>query len=215
MTKTPDRCRLILVMGADVLSDTKTVKALVNRSSDVACAIITMPKGQEFSNFDVYQQALHDLQASDIACLIENNQDLALRWGADGVLVNDGFDALKPALDRFSPQNIVGYGGAESRHEAMAAGELQPDFLLFGRLDGDREDEPHPKVLALGQWWSEMFEIPCAVMIGQNLNSLVAAAQTGAEFAVVAKAFWQEERDIEAKLNHANQLLDDHAPSFS
>ena len=43
------------------------------------------------------------------------------------------------------PKRIVGAGNLTSRHAAMQAGELEPDYLFFGRPHGDTHDAPHPE----------------------------------------------------------------------
>nr|WP_272212071.1 thiamine phosphate synthase [Marinicella sp. W31]MDC2877968.1 thiamine phosphate synthase [Marinicella sp. W31] len=67
-------------------------------------------------------------------------------------------------------------------------GELNPDYVFFGKLDGDTHPHAHPKNLELGEWWASMVEIPSIVMSGSEPASVIEAALTWAEFVAVGKA---------------------------
>jgi thiamine-phosphate pyrophosphorylase len=59
---------------------------------------------------------------------------------------------------------IVGGGNATDRHKALEIGEVQPDYIFFGKIGGDIKPEAHPKNVALAEWWASMVEIPCIVL---------------------------------------------------
>ena len=61
----------------------------------------------------------------------------------------------------------------------MIAGEADPDYIFFGRLDGDNRDGIFPKALDLAAWWSSMFVIPAMVMGGGDIRSVAEAADGG------------------------------------
>lgn len=99
-------------------------------------------------------------QAAGAAVLIEDDVDLALRLGADGVHISEGGEkAIRAAISLLKPDGIVGAGTARSRHDAMSFGELGVDYVMFGPLGGGVEagaDE-------LAQWWAETFEVPAVL----------------------------------------------------
>jgi thiamine-phosphate pyrophosphorylase len=72
----------------------------------------------------------------------------------------------------------------------MQAGELDVDYLFFGRPHGDTHDDAHPKALDLAEWWSEIMQIPAVIMSGRALDSVAEAAATGAEFVALHDAVW-------------------------
>ena len=80
-------------------------------------------------------------QARGVAALVQNDTRIAGRVRADGVHIDTGLADLAAAVEKLRPKLIVGAGGLRSRHEAMTAGEANPDYLFFGRLDGDNEDD--------------------------------------------------------------------------
>ncbi len=54
----------------------------------------------------------------------------------------------------------------------MLAGDTDPDYVFFGRLDGDTDTAIFPKAFALAEWWAELFAIPAMVMGGSSLASV-------------------------------------------
>jgi thiamine-phosphate pyrophosphorylase len=89
----------------------------------------------------------------------------------------------------------------------MELGECVPDYLFFGRLDGDTGDEIFPKALDLAAWWSSLFEIPAVVMGGRKLESVAAAAEAGIEFVALRHAVWKHPAGPAAAVAEANRLL--------
>lgn len=130
------------------------------------------------------------IQAAGAAALVTDDTRLAGRVKADGVQIGSSLENLRQALDSFRKQRIVGAGNLTSRHAAMQAGELEPDYLFFGRPHGDTHDDPHPKALDLAEWWSELAELPAVVMAGRSLDSVGEAAASGAAFVAVHEAIW-------------------------
>ena len=130
------------------------------------------------------------IQRLGAAALVADFTRAAGRSKADGVHIASGTADLRAAMETFRPAKIVGAGGTYSRHAAMEAGELEPDYLLFGNPQGDTHPEPHPKALDLAEWWSELMEIPAVVMAGSSLQSLEAARETGAAFVGLHRAVW-------------------------
>jgi thiamine-phosphate pyrophosphorylase len=147
------------------------------------------------------------IQSHGAAALIENDGDVANRTKADGVHVTNGIGALRTAIERFRPQRIVGAGGVSDRHSAMQAGEANADYVFFGRPHGDIRPEPHPKNVALAEWWSAIFEIPAVIMAGNDIGSVADAAATGAEFVALQSACWEYEDGPAAAIAHAHQLI--------
>jgi thiamine-phosphate pyrophosphorylase len=89
----------------------------------------------------------------------------------------------------------------------MRAGELGPDYVFFGRLDGDSGPEIFPKAFSLAAWWSSLFEIPAVVMGGNRIDSIAAAAAAGVEFACLGTAVWTHPDGPAAAVAEANRVL--------
>jgi thiamine-phosphate pyrophosphorylase len=146
-------------------------------------------------------------QSAGAAALVVNDTRLLGRVNADGIHIDTGLADLNAALDRYRGKKIVGAGGIRSRHEAMERGEREPDYLFFGRLDGDTGEGIFPKAFDLASWWSGLFEIPAIVMGGRALESVVAAAEAGIEFVALRSAVWDHPDGPAKAVAEANRLL--------
>ncbi len=203
-----------MILSLPLLEDTVELLDQTLAAGDVACVLLATNglAGQSFVN--TCKTLIPRIQEKDVAAIIVGDTRIAGRANADGILIEDGQDALKDAIARFSPQKIVGCGGIRKRHKALEAGECNPDFVFFGDLDRDIRPEPHRKNLALASWWAQMVEIPCAVMGGNSPDSAVDVALTGAEFVVLNKAVFNYPGGPAEGICKVNELLDKFGPKF-
>jgi thiamine-phosphate pyrophosphorylase len=96
------------------------------------------------------------VQAAGTAVLVEGEPGLVRLLGADGLHVPGGIGALKAAVQALKPDFIVGAGEVETRHDAMARGELDIDYILFGPLSGSIGEQGRE----LARWWAQTMEVP-------------------------------------------------------
>jgi thiamine-phosphate pyrophosphorylase len=146
-------------------------------------------------------------QARGAAAIVVNDTRIAGRTRADGVHIDTGLNDLADAVSKLRPAMIVGAGGLRSRDDAMRAGEAEPDYLFFGRLDGDTGDEIFDKALDLAAWWSSVFVIPAIVMGGRTLASVSEAARAGIEFVALRHAVFGDPRGPGKAVAEANRRL--------
>lgn len=209
MAKAPDtRCRLCLLTPrayepgpfaarlADALS-----------GGDVASLIITAPANEPISLQAAAELFVPVAAARGVASLIHNDTRIAGRAKADGVHIDSGFDDIAGAMESLRGQKIVGAGGLGSRHEALEAGELEPDYLFFGRLHGDTADAIFPRALELAEWWSSVTIVPAMVMGGQALASVAEAASNGIAFVALSDAVWNDPRGAGAAVAEVAERL--------
>ena len=123
-------------------------------------------------------------QGAGCAVLVEDDIALAKRLGADGVHVTGDPSALKAAISALKPAMIVGAGNLHSRHDAMTAGEMDIDYVFFGRTDG----KPDAQAAELAEWWAQTFEIP-AVLSQPEAGPGTSDAR-GAEFLALSHSLW-------------------------
>ncbi len=215
MSLAEDRCRLVLIVPdhdddqwlADHVAD-----AL--RGGDVASVILPQ-YGTSDALFQKRAERLVPIvQDAGAAALIAGDTRVAGRAKADGLHLSGSVEELAEAIEKFTPKLIVGSGTAADRHTALEVGELRPDYIFFGKLDGDIKPEAHPKNLALGEWWASMVEIPCIVMGGTDLQSALAVAETGAEFVALRSAVFESPAGVAAAVAEVNAILDEKAPRF-
>lgn len=210
-----DRCRLVLIVpqAEDAGLQAKALEDAL-RGGDVASVIIP----QYALDDDSFQKRAEVLvpivQAVGAAALVAGDSRVAGRVKADGLHVIGGLEPLAEAVEKFTPKMIVGGGNADDRHKALEQGEANPDYIFFGKLEGDIKPEPHPKNVALGEWWASMIEIPSIVMGGSDVASVVAVAESGVEFVALRQAVFAHAGGAAQAVAEANALLDEKAPRF-
>jgi len=215
MTGPEDRCRLVLIVP-DYDDAARQAKELEEALSDGDVASVILPQyGLDDQAFQKRAETLVPIiQAAGAAALIAGDSRVAGRVKADGLHMAGSPAELEEAIEKFVPKLIVGAGGAADRHQALEIGELRPDYIFFGKLDGDIKPEAHPKNLALGEWWASMVEIPCIVVGGNDPASALAVAETGAEFVALRAAVFGNPRGAGAVVAEVNATLDEKAPRF-
>ena len=209
----PNRCRIVLIAPPSTTSTqlvTRIGEAM--QGGDVASIILPV-NGMDEASFQAFAERIVPLaQAANVAVVIENDTRIAGRVGADGIHIEAGKAELAQTIEDFQSKIMVGAGGAKTRDDALALGELRPDYLFFGRFGYDNKPEPHPRNLNLGRWWAEMIQIPCIVMAGSDIASVEAVAATGAEFVALSSAVFGDGADPRQAVARANAILDETAP---
>ena len=204
-----ERCRLVLVVPP-LENATELLQSALS-GGDVA-SVILAGDGMEPAAYLAHCQALVKIaQEAGAAALVVDDTQAMGRSGADGIFLTRPDHDLKALVARISPQKIVGCGGARERHRALEIGEANPDFLFFGKLDGDIKPQPHPKNLALADWWSQMIEIPCVVMGGSAVESVVECVASGAEFVALGLAVFACTDGPQSAVREANRLIDENS----
>lgn len=208
----PQRCRLMLAVPP--LDQAASLIDAALGSGDVASVILSRDDLDEAAYARHCDKMVPIIQGHGVAALVCDDTRALGRSGADGIVFHQPDQEFRDLAARFSPQKIVGFSGSFSRHRALELGEANPDFLYFGKTNGDIRPEPHPKNLAIANWWSELVEIPCAVMGGSSIDSIIECAASGAEFGVLGLAVFANTDGPGEAVRLANEILDEHAPIF-
>ncbi len=215
MTEPEDRCRLVLIVPDRDDADLQSRQLEDALSGGDVASVILPQYGMDDQAFQKRAETLVPIiQAAGAAALIAGDSRVAGRVKADGLHLDGALPDLQEAIEKFVPKMIVGTGGAPDRHQALQIGELRPDYIFFGKLDGDIKPEVHPKNLALGEWWASMVEVPCIVMGGSSPDSVVAVAESGAEFVALRAAVFDNPAGAAVAVAEVNALLDEKAPRF-
>jgi thiamine-phosphate pyrophosphorylase len=212
---TENRCRLVLIVP-DIADPAERAEVLGNalRGGDVASVIIPQ-YGLDDAVFQQHAELLVPvIQEAGAAALVVDNSRVAGRVKADGLHISGNAAALAEAVEKHAPKLIVGGGNAMDRHHALEIGETQPDYIFFGKLDGDIKPEAHSKNIALGEWWSAMIEIPAMVMGGTDPASALLVAEGGVEFVALGKAVFADPAQAAVIVTRVNAELDEKAPRF-
>lgn len=129
------------------------------------------------------------VQEAGAAMLIDLPADarLVARLGLDGAHVAAPGPKLGEAIDALKPDRIVGIGGLKARHDAMEAGEMDIDYVMFGEPRPDGSLPALSQTLERAEWWATIFNVPC-VAYAPDLEAVTALAGTGTEF--IALGAW-------------------------
>jgi thiamine-phosphate pyrophosphorylase len=161
--------------------------AEILRAAPISSALIRFAPGGAADAKTIVPSLLREAIAADCALLIEGDARLAARLGADGVHVNGAGADLTAAIESLKPARIVG-ASVDSRDDAMTAGELGADYVMFGWPSGRYVMDLEALVERV-RWWSEIFETPC-VAFAPSIDAAAELARAGADFVALGETVW-------------------------
>jgi thiamine-phosphate pyrophosphorylase len=210
-SKIPNRCRIVLIAPQGATHQ-RVLDAL--DGGDVASLILPQ-WDMDDDQFQTYAEVIvPQAQAAGVAVMIAGDPRIASRAKADGLHFEGNRAALEELIEKHQAKLMVGTGGVTTRDDALELGEARPDYMFFGKFGYDNKPEPHPRNLKLGEWWSEMVQVPCIVLGGYDLETIASAAETGADFVALSAAIYGDGIKAAEAVARANELLDAHAPRF-
>jgi thiamine-phosphate pyrophosphorylase len=165
----------------------------VLNAGDVAAVLLRLGDADERTLINRVKSIGAVVQRRDVALLLDGRPDIVGRAGADGAHLT-GIDALQGALATLKPDRIAGVGGLRSRHDAMLAGEADPDYVMFGEPDrrgNPGKRPPFPAVVERVEWWAELFQLPC-IGYAAAADEIRALAEAGADFVALGEWIWEE-----------------------
>lgn len=166
-------------------------------AGDVACVLVDLAARDEGEAKKLLRVLLPLVQGRDAALLVPDDWRLAAHTGADGVHVRGQGEDLKSriaeAVERSRPDRAVGAGGFRSRDDAMAAGELDVDYVMFGEPSADGWTPPPEQICERAAWWAEIFNVPCVAYAADlaDVDALIAAR---VDFIALREAVWDDPR---------------------
>ena len=186
-------CRLYLLTPRLTLADAPEFAprfAEAVKAGAAASALVRLAAGSEGDAKRIAAPLVEIAVANDCALLIEHDARLAPRIGADGAHIAGVGPEFEAALHTLHPDRIVGVGALRLRDEAMSAGELGADYVMFGEPRRDDWTPPAEETLERVSWWADIFETPC-VGYAATLETAGALAQAGADFVALSDVIWQ------------------------
>lgn len=135
--------------------------------------------------------------ARDVAVVIEDHIQLALRHGLDGVHLTDGARTVRYARKELGADAIVGAYCGNSRHDGLNAGEGGADYVSFGPVGSTSLGRGDPAPLDLFQWWSDVVEVPVVAEGGLN-RELIQSASAVCDFIAIGPEIWGEDDPVAA-----------------
>jgi thiamine-phosphate pyrophosphorylase len=166
----------------------------------VASLLIRLAGDDPRKNEEIVRALAPLIQEMGVAVLVEGSPTVALRAKADGAHISGCGEELAEAIEKLAPKYIVGAGGLELRDDAMRAGEMGVDYVLFA---GDDRAALEERVA----WWAELFNIPC-VARAASLADIAPLAEAGTDFVMLDDAVWSDRRGPAAAVAEAVKLLE-------
>jgi len=155
-------------------------------AGDIAAVLLRLNDADERTLIKRAKTLGGPVQRREIALLLDGRPELVARAGADGAHLS-GIEALRAALPVLKPDRIAGAGGLRSRHDAMLAGEIEADYVMFG-------EPPGPSIAALEErlaWWAELFQPPC-IGYAAGADEVRPIVQAGADFVALGEWIWTQ-----------------------
>ncbi len=152
------------------------------------------------------------VQSRDVAFLLNDRPELAVRHGCDGAHVGQT-DMQAAAARKILGDLTLGVTCHNSRHLALEAAEDGADYVAFGAFYPTTTKEP-PALAEIEtlRWWAEIMEIPCTAIGGITAQNCAPLVRAGAEFLAVVGAVWNHSqgpaagvRDLLSAIKAASQ----------
>ena len=115
---------------------------------------------------------------------------------------------LVGAIESLKPERIVGAGSVHTRDDAMTAGEMGADYVMFGEPHEGAQARGLASLISLTErvvWWAQIFETPC-VAYADTIDAVEALADAGADFVALGDAIWDRSSPT-AALREAQALI--------
>jgi thiamine-phosphate pyrophosphorylase len=130
-------------------------------------------------------------QDHGVAALMNDDPELAVRLGCDGVHVGQDDASYAEARRVVGRDRTVGVTCHDSRHLAMEAAEAGADYVAFGAFFPTLTKEPKSRADAeILSIWQETMQTPCVAIGGITVENCRPLVTAGADFLAVSAGVW-------------------------
>lgn len=201
-------CKLYLITPPRI-PDLQTFSDAFASSLDndlVACVQLRLKSGDDAASDDEILAAAEMLLPlaveREIAFLINDRPDLAIKAGADGVHIGQSDAPYEKARKMLGDDATVGVTCHDSRHLALIAGEAGADYVAFGAFYPTEtkaaSTRAEPDLL---RWWNFATTVPSVAIGGIAPDNCAPLVRAGADFLATAAAVWNHEDGPAAAVN--------------
>ncbi len=183
-------CRLYLITPPVLPDRFEDILAAALDAGDVAALQLRLKDVPDSVLQGTIERLRPVVQSRDVAFLLNDRPDLAVKHGCDGAHV--GQDDMKaPAARKILGDLTLGVTCHGSRHLAMQAGEDGADYVAFGAFYPTMTKTPPAMAdIETLRWWADVMEIPCVAIGGITPENCAPLVQAGADFLAVVGAVW-------------------------
>jgi thiamine-phosphate pyrophosphorylase len=194
MATSNPQCQLYLKLPRQLTREVKAALEQTIASTEIACVLLA--ESDAALDLTDASEFVQRTQEHGIAFLVENQVELALSLGADGVHLTDAEETTyAQTRARLGNAAILGVSCGENRHAAMTLAEMGADYIAFG--GAPLESERRAELIA---WWSEVFQVPCVALDVEDAEEAARLAKLGADFVVPSESLWLT-KDAASKLS--------------
>jgi len=204
-------CRLYLITPPQIddLAAFANVLEETLSTGDVACLQLRLKPASDDEVLAAAKILKPICVAHDVALLINDRPDLALKADADGAHVGQDDSPYKDARETLGKDRIIGVTCHDSRHMALEAGEAGADYVAFGAFFETKTKEPKSSATVdILSWWSEMTEVPCVAIGGVTVDNCEPLIRAGADFLAVSAGVWGYSEGPAAAVVAFNEVMD-------
>lgn len=165
-------------------------------AGDVACLQLRLKGagGEPASDDDIIAaaEAIGPVAlAHEVAFLINDRPDLAVKTSADGVHIGQSDTPYARARAMLGDDATVGVTCHDSKHLGLVAGEAGADYVAFGAFfPTETKDAPARAKPELIEWWTDVTTVPCVAIGGVTPENCPVLVRAGADFLAVSSAVW-------------------------
>ncbi len=188
MAEVKHQCRLYFQFPAQPSAKLEAQLAQALATTTAACVLLC---GDGAPIDENHAGRLIDLvQASGLACLVENDAGLAERLGADGLHLDADAGTYAAARKLLGESASIGALCGLERHDAMLLAEQGADYVAFGPKAESIIDaiDQYADLIA---WWSEIFVVPCVAWNVETAEQAAKFATLGADFVAPSARIWR------------------------
>ncbi len=140
--------------------------------------------------------------------LINDDSELALAVGADGVHLGQRDTPLSVAREQLGPDKLIGVSCNNRLDRALAAQQAGADYVAFGRFFASttKPDAP-PAELALIEQARQQLDLPLAAIGGITPDNAPQLHTAGADMLAVVNALFSQD-DIETAARRLSRCFD-------
>jgi thiamine-phosphate pyrophosphorylase len=205
-------CRLYLITPPILPENFETILAAALDAGDVAAVQLRLKDVPDAVLRRTIDRLRPVVQSRDVAFLLNDRPDLAVKHGCDGAHVGQDDMPAKSAR-KILGDLTLGVTCHGSRHLAMQAGEDGADYVAFGAFFPTTTKTPPAMAdLEVLRWWGQVMELPCVAIGGITAANCAPLVQAGADFLAVVGAVWNHPDGAASGVRAMVKAIDEARP---
>jgi thiamine-phosphate pyrophosphorylase len=205
-------CRLYLITPPILPENFETILAAALDAGDVAAVQLRLKDVPDAVLRRTIDRLRPVVQSRDVAFLLNDRPDLAVKHGCDGAHVGQD-DMPAKAARKILGELTLGVTCHGSRHLAMQAGEDGADYVAFGAFFPTTTKTPPAMAdLEVLRWWGQVMELPCVAIGGITAANCAPLVRAGADFLAVVGAVWSHPDGAASGVRAMVKAIDEARP---